>query len=356
MAPAQSEYPRMRSIWTRLMAWCRANDQMPYLAQSLLKPAPIFGQFTEQRSLTFSFEQRGRLHAAVNRSLSAMTSKSPPEIRTETVTFPADYIASMYLFNGQQANTPYGLFGTILAYEITTNIILMDFDHAKAVYIEMQHHHASNRNLWPVARSNRRVYFMVINQGTVIGDVQHTPGQIILSSKYLPTVVANSFAEFLETMVVGLETSKYTLRENIISRFPEHSQYIVETETQGVRIKGSAVYAPEDSRPDAPMFFYRITISMDKDADPNLSCRLLSRHWEISESNSPIVQVVDGPGVIGLFPEISPGTVFEYTSKCPMENRSGVMSGHFEMEPLNGIFDGPFNAIIAPFTLTMEQH
>jgi len=50
--------------------------------------------------------------------------------------------------------------------------------------------------------------------------------------------------------------------------------------------------------------------------------RLATRHWEIS--NGTEVEIVSGPGVIGMYPVMFPGCpVFEYQSCCPLSTPRG---------------------------------
>jgi len=63
--------------------------------------------------------------------------------------------------------------------------------------------------------------------------------------------------------------------------------------------------------------------------------QLLRRHWFITDSSGK-VQEVEGEGVIGRQPVISPGEVHEYNSYCVLETFIGHMEGHFTMEKDSG--------------------
>ena len=58
--------------------------------------------------------------------------------------------------------------------------------------------------------------------------------------------------------------------------------------------------------------------------------QLLSRYWNIIDGSGR-VQEVRGPGVVGAQPVIAPGESFQYTSGCPLETASGLMSGRYQM-------------------------
>ncbi|HWF63598.1 MAG TPA: ApaG domain, partial [Rhizomicrobium sp.] len=48
------------------------------------------------------------------------------------------------------------------------------------------------------------------------------------------------------------------------------------------------------------------------------------------------VKEIRGPGVVGAQPVIAPGECFQYTSGCPLETASGLMSGRYQMKAASG--------------------
>ena len=56
------------------------------------------------------------------------------------------------------------------------------------------------------------------------------------------------------------------------------------------------------------------------------SCKLANRHWIITDGNFA-TENVSGPGVIGKYPEMYPGAIFEYASCCPLSTSTGQMGG-----------------------------
>lgn len=61
-----------------------------------------------------------------------------------------------------------------------------------------------------------------------------------------------------------------------------------------------------------------------------------------------------GPGVVGLFPKVTPGSVFSYCSCTQSTSEIGYMRGYFVMQKLN---DGTlFNAMIDPFPISTQHH
>jgi ApaG protein len=76
--------------------------------------------------------------------------------------------------------------------------------------------------------------------------------------------------------------------------------------------------------------------------------QLLSRLWIITDDFGE-VRRVEGPGVVGETPVLTPGESFEYTSFCPLETAFGTMEGHYLMELIDS--RERFEARIEPFSL-----
>ncbi len=102
--------------------------------------------------------------------------------------------------------------------------------------------------------------------------------------------------------------------------------------TEGITISVDTYYQPEYSNSvnSEFMFAYRITIE-NNNAFP---VKLLSRHWHIYDSNGSMREV-EGEGVVGVQPEISPGTSYQYVSGCNLRSEIGKMIGTYQMENIN---------------------
>ncbi|WP_377294977.1 Co2+/Mg2+ efflux protein ApaG [Rhizobium sp. SG2393] len=85
---------------------------------------------------------------------------------------------------------------------------------------------------------------------------------------------------------------------------------------------------PEDGR---YVWGYRIVIANHSE----LTVRLVSRYWHITDENGQVDEV-SGPGVVGEQPVLNPGDTYEYSSGCPLDTPSGVMFGHYGMEAETG--------------------
>ena len=122
--------------------------------------------------------------------------------------------------------------------------------------------------------------------------------------------------------------------------------------TEGVSVTVECFFQPAQSNPikNEYLFAYRVTIE-------NLSARpvkLLRRHWHIIEGTGNYREV-EGEGVVGLQPVISPGGSHQYVSACSLHSDMGKMYGTFQMENL---FDNrlirvniPEFQMVAPFKL-----
>jgi len=86
--------------------------------------------------------------------------------------------------------------------------------------------------------------------------------------------------------------------------------------------------APEQNR---YVFAYTVTIT-NIGSTP---ARLLTRHWQITDANGK-VQEVNGEGVVGEHPYLTPGDSFRYTSAAMIETPVGVMQGKYQMLSDNG--------------------
>ena len=86
------------------------------------------------------------------------------------------------------------------------------------------------------------------------------------------------------------------------------------------------VYAPDLPAPeDRPhSFVYFITIHNDSE----LTVVIKARKWVVRNSRGE-VDVVEGDGVVGEFPRLSPGKSFSYNSRHIMASEHGVATGSY---------------------------
>lgn len=120
--------------------------------------------------------------------------------------------------------------------------------------------------------------------------------------------------------------------------------------SEGVKISVETFYQQDYSNPlqSEYMFAYRITIENHND----FAVKLHSRHWCIFDSNGSYREV-EGEGVVGMQPVISPGEEYQYVSGCNLHSEIGRMHGTYLMENLHNkqLFSVKIPAfeMVAPF-------
>ena len=114
-----------------------------------------------------------------------------------------------------------------------------------------------------------------------------------------------------------------------------------------IRIRVVTSYIDDESEPESDRYVFAYTITISNGGD--VAAKLISRHWIITDANGK-VQEVNGDGVVGEQPYLSPGEEFRYSSGAVLETPVGAMQGLYRMEADGGI---GFDALIAPFTLAV---
>ncbi len=114
-----------------------------------------------------------------------------------------------------------------------------------------------------------------------------------------------------------------------------------------IRVQVATRYIADESEPESDRYVFAYTITISNGGD--VAARLISRHWIITDANGK-VQEVNGDGVVGEQPYLSPGEEFRYSSGAVLETPVGAMQGIYRMEADGGV---GFDALIAPFTLAV---
>jgi len=104
------------------------------------------------------------------------------------------------------------------------------------------------------------------------------------------------------------------------------SQTNSDTTTKGIRIEVFPEYIPEQSFPDQNQFSFSYKIKITNTGDS--WAKIVARKWVIINSEGE-QEIVEGPGVVGFYPELNPGEAFEYQSYCPLNTSWGTMEGEF---------------------------
>ena len=118
---------------------------------------------------------------------------------------------------------------------------------------------------------------------------------------------------------------------------------VSEAVTRGIRVEVLSRYSAENSGPGEWVFEYTVRIT-------NLgteTVQLMTRHWIITDALER-TREVQGSGVVGKQPVLTPGESFQYSSWCPLKTPTGIMHGTYQMTGAHGSM---FDIEIAPFAL-----
>jgi ApaG protein len=116
-------------------------------------------------------------------------------------------------------------------------------------------------------------------------------------------------------------------------------------ETNGVIVRVSVSFLPEQSEPERGRWFWAYHIRIENESDRTV--QLLTRHWVITDGRGAR-HSVEGEGVIGEQPMIEPGDSFDYVSGCPLATPTGSMVGSYHMLGEEG---AAFDVAIPRFSL-----
>ncbi len=107
-----------------------------------------------------------------------------------------------------------------------------------------------------------------------------------------------------------------------------HQLFQEATTTEGITVRVSAAYLPDQSSSDASRWFWSYHIRIENGSSHTV--QLLTRHWRITDGRG-MVNIVEGDGVVGEQPVLAPGRSHDYVSGCPLATPGGRMTGHYGM-------------------------
>lgn len=116
-------------------------------------------------------------------------------------------------------------------------------------------------------------------------------------------------------------------------------------ETDGVVVRVSVNYLPEQSQPQGGRWFWAYHIRIENHGE--VAVQLLTRRWEIRDARN-VLHIVEGEGVVGEQPVLKVGNTYDYVSGCPLQTSTGSMVGTFQMIGEDG---GRFDVAIPKFDL-----
>ena len=108
-------------------------------------------------------------------------------------------------------------------------------------------------------------------------------------------------------------------------------------------------YIAEQSDPTNNQYVFAYTVTIKNTG--NVSAKLLTRHWIITDGDGE-TQEVKGDGVVGENPHLKPGEDFRYTSGTMMKTPIGTMHGSYQMIADDGV---SFDAEIPSFSLNVPR-
>lgn len=292
-------YRKVRRLWDRLENYLKEHD--PKMFDTLREPAFL-----------------GEIQIAEER----MKCRFPPDLR-----------CSLQIHNGQEMGTGLGLLGCMMISTYFRSEGLLDCASMARSFDD----EGDLIGCVPITYCfiSRKSQYLAVNEagGFKTGEIFYpTPDQ--RSSDADQFITGNSYLEWFTRFVEDLETNAFPRIENRIFRF-YHEPGCTAVTDGCFTVSASTCFMPDLSTINPPHYFYvyRITMSMDEDADKQMSCQLETRHWVITEEDGR-EEHVDGPGVVGEYPVMSPGATFSWTSCTTFSTTYGNMRGHFTMKKL----------------------
>ena len=98
--------------------------------------------------------------------------------------------------------------------------------------------------------------------------------------------------------------------------------------TDDITVRVAVSFLADQSQPERARWFWSYHIRIENHGEKTV--QLLARHWQITDSRGA-VNIVDGEGVVGEQPVLSPGKSHDYVSGCPLNTPTGSMRGYFRM-------------------------
>ena len=108
---------------------------------------------------------------------------------------------------------------------------------------------------------------------------------------------------------------------------------VYEQTTEAISVSVEPVYLDDHTAPDENHYVWAYHVRIENNGPKTV--QLMTRHWRITDSMGH-VQEIQGDGVIGEQPVLTPGRSFEYTSGTPLSTPSGIMVGTYQMETETG--------------------
>ena len=115
--------------------------------------------------------------------------------------------------------------------------------------------------------------------------------------------------------------------------------------TEGIRVSVRPEFLPEQSLLHLSHYLFAYHIRIENVG--SAAAQLLRRHWHIHDDAAGDSEV-EGDGVVGEQPRVTPGTSHEYTSFCVLKSPTGWMEGKYHFVRDSG---EEFEVVIPRFIL-----
>ena len=116
--------------------------------------------------------------------------------------------------------------------------------------------------------------------------------------------------------------------------------------TRNISVRVAVSYLAEQSDPSSERWFWSYHVRIENGSER--AVQLLSRSWHIVDGRGAVHEV-QGEGVVGEMPLITPGGSYDYVSGCPLDTPTGSMSGSYRMVDEDG---SAFDVAIPRFALS----
>lgn len=98
--------------------------------------------------------------------------------------------------------------------------------------------------------------------------------------------------------------------------------------TKGVKVTVRTQFQSGFSRPETRHFLFTYRIMIENRSE--YTVQLLKRKWQIFDSNGEYREI-EGDGVVGQQPVLTPNEIYEYESACNLNTDIGKMKGMYLM-------------------------
>ena len=123
---------------------------------------------------------------------------------------------------------------------------------------------------------------------------------------------------------------------------------MVQQVTNGIKISVKTKFEGISHQNNRLFFTFSYEVTIENQS--NASVQLVSRHWKIFDALKNL-EIVEGEGVIGKKPILTPKKTYTYRSYCNLTSPTGAMKGFYNM--INFTNTSKFKVQIPNFQLTV---